>query len=38
MNQKKPQKSLRDFIFNKIALKYLALVPGEKKSRWAMIR
>lgn len=28
MNHKKSQKSLRDFIFNIIALKHLALVPG----------
>lgn len=33
MNHKKSQKSLRDFIFNKIALKYLALVPGGKKNQ-----
>ena len=33
MNHKKSQKSLRDFIFNIIALKHLVLVPGEKKNR-----
>lgn len=31
MNHKKSQKSLRDFTFNIIALKHLALVPGGKK-------
>ena len=32
MNHKKSQKSLRDFIFNIIALKHLALVPGGEKT------
>lgn len=37
MNHKKSQKSLRDFIFNIIALKHLALVPGGEKLKWATI-